>query len=170
MVQQIPLDLTDDVSYKIKLQYISTKIDGEYEYLYLSGMTPGNLSLDDHINVSLYENANNLTTGYEVIYNAKQYLNANGQKTDEPTLAFDTHLTSRNLNSDVTDINQLGYTTYIKLNRGLYLALKRKIDNNTEQMSMKYTSFGGLITASNVHVATKITLTFHYRPVSISPA
>ena len=158
------LDLTDDAKHNIKMYYVSSQKDDVYEYLYLKGKVTGNLSLDDHLNVTVYNNANNLTSGYEVVHSDDQYRNAVGQNTTNPNLAYNAY--SRSLNNDITDIRDIKHTTYLKHDRLIYLALRRSIAPVVEdQLAMKYIHCSGLITATNIGVSTQIIFEWMFIPL-----
>lgn len=79
------LELEDDHNYTVNMELVSSTVGVSYETIILQGMAPGNLSLDDQIIVSVRENSNNLTEGYEAVYHDNQYKNNSGQVTTEPS-------------------------------------------------------------------------------------
>lgn len=145
----------------VNLRYVSSEEDDTYEYLYLKGKVPTNVSLDDHIIATIYNNANNHTSGYEVIYHPLQYIDIDEKISREPLLAHEAHY--RFLNADITDIRDMKHTAYCSIDRTVYLAIRQKKSVNTNK-SMKETSFNGEHLSTNIQVATKIHMSCSYRP------
>jgi len=145
----------------VNLRHVSTEEDDTHEYLYLKGKVHTNVSLDDHIISIIYNNANNHTSGYEVIYNPLQYIDIDEKISSEPLLAYQAYY--RHLNADITDIRNMKHTTYHSIGRMIYLAIRRKKSDDTNK-SMKETPFNGEISSTNIQVATKIQIQCSYRP------
>lgn len=145
----------------VNLQYVSSNEDDIYEYLYLKGKVPTNVSLDDHIIATIYNNANNHTSGYEVIYNPLQYIDIDEENSIGPLPAYQAF--HRHLNADITDIRNMKHTAYHSIGRMVYLAIKRKKSDDNNK-SMKETSFNGELSSTNIGVAIQIQIPCSYRP------
>lgn len=163
------LELEDDHNYTVNMELVSSTVGVSYETIILQGMAPGNLSLDDQIIVSVRENSNNLTEGYEAVYHDNQYKNNSGQVTTEPMLAHSNY-GNRFSHNNIKDIRDITYCTYVKLSRVIYAVFKRKISENlSDQKPMKDTPCNGTIQATNIGVSTQITFGWKYRPLSALP-
>ena len=163
------LELEDDHNYTVNMELVSSTVGVSYETIILQGMAPGNLSLDDQIIVSVRENSNNLTEGYEAVYPDYQYKNNSGQVTTEPMLAHSNY-GNRFSHNNIKDIRDITYCTYVKLSRVIYAVFKRKISENlSDQKPMKDTPCNGTIQATNIGVSTQITFGWKYRPLSALP-
>jgi hypothetical protein len=161
----LPLDSDMDT---IMMSYVFSDEDDNYERLYIRGKAPRNVSLDDHLQVKLRNNATMNTSEWEVIYSDLQYNKADGAKSDTPLLAHQVSKSSRYLNASLTDIRDMKHTVYHSMNRVIYIALRRpKQSNANDSTSMKDTLFSGEILGTNVHTATLISMAFAYRPVAI---
>ena len=159
----LPLDSDMDT---IMMSYVFSDEDDNYERLYIRGKAPRNVSLDDHILVTLRNNSTMNTNEWEVIYSDLQYNKADETKSDTPLLAHQVSNSSRYLNASLTDIRDMKYTAYHSMNRVIYIALRRpKQSNANDSTSMKETLFSGDIVGTNVHTAMRISMTFAYRPV-----
>jgi len=145
----------------VNLRHVSSEEDDTYEYLYLKGKVPTNVSLDDHIIATIYNNANNHTSGYEVIYHPLQYIDIDEKISSEPLLAHEAY--NRVLNQGINNIRDMNYTTYHSIGRMIYLAIRRKKSDDTNK-SMKETPFNGEISSTNIQVAAKIQIQCSYRP------
>lgn len=160
------LNLEDDVDSIINMKFVSSTIQNSYETIILQGMTPGKLSFDDQLIVSVRENGNNLTAGYEPFYHSKQYINNRGQTITEPQSA-ENNVGHRVSKLNITDMRDINFTTYVKNSRVIYLVFRRNIsENSSDQKSMKDTPCNGTIQATNLGVSTKITLGWKYRPLT----
>jgi len=153
------------ISQPITMSYVSSS-DDNYDYLYIRGKAPRNVSLDEQIKVTLRNNITMNTSAWEVIYNPKQYNKSDGTISDTPLLVHEVSKSSRHLNATLTDIKDMNYTAYHPMTRVLYVALRRpKSPNANDSTSMKETPFSGEILGTNVHVATNIYMNFVYRPL-----
>lgn len=166
--QNINILVLPKLDYMINFKFVSTVpdasyVDMSYDYLYLKATVPANISCDDQIHVEIFNNLNNLTSNYSVIYPSTQYITDDDETTDEPNLAFTVKTQHLYHNTHITDIRDIKHTTYFMCDRSIYLAIKRLKGEYAQ--SMKDTYFSGIVSVTNIHVATLIRVHFKYRPV-----